>query len=410
MKQFMSFLLTLFFLQGHLSAQNNAFVLIDVSGNPRSLDSSERVTAQMRREAEELVKQLIQGQYDASRFQPNWKLSGNTDPRIENIVNGNGQPLIEPGGHLLMMPFGAKGTYTQFKINKIQNYPSDFTNYWRTPTSYGDQNTFGEIAKAKAADVAIDANLSSYYLIVISGLGEDTDSNTNIYTPTEIEYMDNYKSAVIQNSLAIFRYQDLNRDFKIEVSHMDLKKMRGSSSNTAGRTQIIKTDNVDKKSLEIVTPKGVRESPFGLENERLLVSWTCLGCEDSTEYVIRVTNLDDRKNAQVKKVSGRLNHSFNLEGDGLYQVSVSGDSGLSDRQFFELKTGGGKGFLTLLILLVLGGVGYFVFKQLKTKPANTTSTSGDPENDLFPSSEKTNNNTLPTTGGDSQNSDKGGYF
>ena len=192
-------------------SQENVFILVDVSGNP--LDDSYRISSIMRSDAIELVKSIIINKYDIS-FNTNWELSPNADKRITDILEGKGKPLLTQGGYLMIMPFGEKDTYKKFKITHIQNYPNDFYLYYRFPFSYDQQRTFFDIAKARAADVALDINLSKYFLVVIMGKGEDTDSQT--YSLDERRLLDNYSSSAIINSLATLRYKNPNLDFKVQ--------------------------------------------------------------------------------------------------------------------------------------------------------------------------------------------------
>ncbi|MFA0960221.1 hypothetical protein AB9P05_00285 [Roseivirga sp. BDSF3-8] len=361
-KYFLS-LVGLLLLSLPLLAQDNVFVLVDVSGNPRGLSSENRITPAMRDQAGELVRQLVGGQFNKDRFMQDWRLSGNTDPVIENIVNGGGQPLINQGGYLLIMPFGDKDTYEQFRLNRVNNVPSDVDAAWRMPGRYTDQNTFGEIARAKAADVAIDANLSSYYLVVISGLGEDTNSK-NLYTTQEQNYMDNYRSAVRKDALGIFRYRDDRKDYKIEISKIDLTRMRGAG-NTAGTKQIIDSTHIDEPILEIVTPKGSRQKPYELKGDKMLVSWSCVGCKKDAEYTVKLLHMEDRGSSQTKKVKGRTNYNFALQNEGPYRVVVSNEGSATSTEYFtyQAEGGGGSFLLWLLILAVLGGIAWFLYKQ-----------------------------------------------
>ncbi|MGB3182104.1 MAG: hypothetical protein WBB45_11990 [Cyclobacteriaceae bacterium] len=370
-------LISLLLFSQLLPAQDNVFVLVDVSGNPRGIDSGSRITPDMRKEAGELVKQLVTGRFEKSRFMQDWRLSGNTDPVVDDIVNGSGSSLIGRGGYLLIMPFGDKDTYEKFRLSRIDNVPSDVNSAWDMPRRYTDQNTFGEIARAKAADVAIDANLGSYYLIVISGLGEDTNSK-NLYTSQEQNYMDNYRSAVRKEALGIFRYRDDRKDYKIEVSKIDLTKMRGAG-NTAGSKQIIDSTHITKPILEIVTPKGSRQKPYELKGDKMLVSWSCIGCKKDAEYTVKLLHMEDRGSSQTKKVKGRTNHNFALKGEGPYRVVVSSDNADTSTEYFTYQAEGGSGGF-LLWLLILAGVGYFIYRQFfapKTRMAGVVDNDDD---------------------------------
>lgn len=399
-KRFLAFCLLLLTVAGTASAQENVFVLVDVSGNPRGISADSRITAAMRTQAGDLVKQLALGNFDKARFMQDWRLSGNTDPQIQNIVDGSGKPLIEQGGYLLIMPFGDKDTYDRFKLNKIDNLPGDVDRAWRMPTQYTDQNTFGEIARAKAADVAIDANLKGYYLVVISGLGEDTNS-ANLYTSQEQDYMDNYRSAVRKNALGIFRYRDNKKDYKIEVSKIDLTRMR-NAANTTGTKRIIDSSNVDKPIVEIITPKGNRRSPYSLKGDKLNVTWSCIGCTKDTEYSVKLLHMENRGASQTQKVKGRTNHTFSMTEGGPYRVVVSNNQGSSSTEFitYEGSGGGGSFLLWLLIIAALAALGYFLYTKLYSGSRKSPAGVVDNDDDFFADAnrKKKSRNTGSTTG------------
>jgi len=315
----------------------------------------------MRQDAIELIRGVIIAKYDR-KFNTNWELAGHTDPMVKDVVNGRGQPLINQGGNLMIMPFGERDTYRLFKLSTIQHYPKDFNTFFKFPFSYDQQSTFGEIAKAKAADIAIEANLKGYFLIVISGKGEDTNSRS--YSRVEMDFLDKYRSAVVVTSLAIFRYRDRNIDYKIEISDIDVRKMSGSNTNPPQKG-VIQSANVTRKELEIVNPQGEKAAPLEVEGEHMQVSWMCLGCEGDIEFRVRYTNLDT-KEAGSEKVAGKHNVGLILT-PGLYKVQVVG-GGLSSKAVYIQMEGEGSGFpfLGLLIVAALVAVGIFVKKVVQS--------------------------------------------
>lgn len=332
-----------------LLAQYNAFVLVDVSGNP--LEDPYKITPPMRQEAIALTRAIITNNYNSS-FNNNWRQTvKNPDPRITGIMSGQGRPLIDPGGLLMIMPFGERDTYKQFQINPINNYPADFDRYWQFPFSYTQQQTFGEIAKAKAGDIAAEAGAGIYFLIVISGKGEDTDSKS--YSAQEIKYLDNYRGAANINSLAVFRHRDSNIDFKVEFSEIDVTRIKPGTRGSQPR--IIQPGNVSQKDLEILTPKGSRTEPREFsEKDKIFVQWRCLGCSDSSRFVIQISKLEGGERVSPITVFKQFAHSVPPLKAGLYDIKVSGDNLTSQRVYIKISGGGGWGWL--IILLALGGL------------------------------------------------------
>jgi len=354
-------------------AQNSAFVLVDVSGNP--LVDLYKITLPMRQEAIALARAVITNNFNSS-FNNNWKLPGNTDPRIESIVAGQGRPLIDPGGFLMIMPFGERNTYTRYQINPIINYPSDFDRHWQFPFSYDEQQTFGEIAKARAADVALapNFNLSKYFLIIIAGKGEDTDSQS--YTPQEQKYLDNYRSAVSVTSLAVFRYKDARLDFKVEFAEIDVNRMKTGPGGS--RAPLISSRNVSQKILEITTPKGSRAAPGEFsEKDNILVRWRCLGCSDSTRFVVQLSKQEGGERVAPITVFKQFSHSVPPLKAGVYDIKVSGDNLTSQRVYIKIAGAGGWGWLVVLLALAaLAAVARYVWtnflrnREEQEEPAN----------------------------------------
>ena len=340
---------------------DHVFVLIDISGNPQHLSASQKVTGSMHQEANELVKQMIMGQVDPT-LMSNWTLTGSPNPQIVALTQGRGQPLIGSGYMLDIMPFGDKDTWRGHKLSRIQSFPNDFTRKWVTNFRYLDQSTYAQYAEAKAGDIALESQqIKSYYLIVVEGFGEDTNSTT--YTREEQEILDNYESSVSITSLGILRYADTNRNFTIRVSKVDISKMKGVSGAAITPGTNIQPSNVDEPYLEIVSPKGNKNDPFESAG-KVTVSWVCTGCAENTEFTVRLSNQEDRSQSITQKVRGKFNYPFSLQ-PGLYRISVSGNNLGSKAEWVEVSSGGGGGgfFLFFLIVAILGGIGYFVYKN-----------------------------------------------
>ena len=379
MKQILLFLWCMVCMSLPSLAQHKDIVLADVSGNPSGISNDQRVTTAIRQEAEAIVLDLMQGKYSASG---KWQLAGVPDQQIQDIVDGKGSPLLKQGGYLMVMPFGEKERYEDFKVSQINTMPSDLLSRFGIPWGY-DQQTFGRLAEAKAADVAIDINQSSYYLIMISGLGEDTDSDA--YNAQELKYLDTYRSAASIDNLGIIRYQG-GPDFKIEISRVDLGRITNSQQNTTGTKKVVKPKHVPIPSLELITPRGNRTTPLEVEKPGVLVSWTCLGCSDSTVYDLRVVNTDAKKTLPATSVTGTYSKSLTLTEEGTYKITVSiAGKGLADTQYVRYETSGGGGFfLFLLLLALLGGGGYWVYKQyFANQGASTASTGSTRQDDDF---------------------------
>lgn len=344
-----------------LLAQNSAFVLVDVSGN--LLRSDHKITAAMRAEALALAKAIITNTYNGS-FSNRWDLAVNTDPRIASIMSGQGRPLIDPGGFLMIMPFGARKTCEQLQINRIANYPADFDKYWTFTSSfsYTQQETFAEIAKARAANAAFSQiAISKYFMVVIVGLGDDTKSES--YTVQEKKYIADYKSAAYINSLAVFSYKDPNIDFKVEFSEIDVSRIKPGKGSTL--PPLIKPGSVSQKFIEIVTPTGKRNAPQEFsEDGKITVQWRCLGCAENTSYKIYITKVEGGERVAPITVLKDFSHTLPTLAAGVYGIKVTGDNLTSQQVYVKVTAAGSWGWLlALLALAAVAALAYYVWKN-----------------------------------------------
>ncbi|GEM_PF-3228244 len=342
-----------------LLAQSSAFVLVDVSGN--LLNSDYKITQPMRIEAVALAKAIITNTYNNS-FDKNWTQAVNTDPRIVSIMAGKGRPLIDAGGYLMIMPFGAKDTYKKLQITPIINYPADFDKSWQfiSSFSYDQQETFAELAKAKAANAALEASIKNYFLIVIVGLGDDTKSAS--YTGQEKKYIADYKSAASINSLAVFSFKDPNVDFKVEFSEINVAKMKPGAP---GSQPIITPGSVTQKILEIITPTGKRNAPTEFtEKDNVNVQWRCLGCGENTSYKIAISKIEGGERVSPITVLKQFSHNVPALKAGVYGIKVTADNLGSQTVYVKVGSAGSWGWLLwLLAMAAIGGLGYYVWKN-----------------------------------------------
>jgi hypothetical protein len=320
----------------------------------------------MRQEALNLARDIMMNCYRPENF-PSWILSGNTVSQIQAIINGQGKPLIGTGSYLMIMPFGDQKTYQKFKINRVDNYPEDVHRFYQFPFLYNEQQTFSEIAKAKAADIAAEVKIDSYYLIVIIGLGEDTNSLS--YTTLERSYLDDYRSSVTVNSLAIFRYSADNADFKIEFSKIDISRMLNKpESAQLPKEKIIQQKNVDQKILEIISPPGSEESPFTTESSNVVVSWRCIGCDKNTDFQVMVSNLE-QGNTISHPATHKQFQNLSLPA-GKYKIVVSGDQMRSKPRYVEVISPDSSRNMLWFLLLIGVLVAFILFwKNRKKEPA-----------------------------------------
>jgi hypothetical protein len=243
------------------------------------------------------------------------------------------------------------------------------------------------IAEAHLAYIATERNIDKYYLIKVLGKGEDTNTDYS-YSNEEKERHDNYRSAATLNKIGILRYKINNIDFTVEISETNVARILAAKNNTIapkGKSAptLIKPKNVDRKMLEIASPKGTKAKPQKIDSELSKVSWRCMGCSEDTSYTVRLTDLDKSKKFKPYKTKNKQ-QALKLE-PGNYKVIVSGDGAASNPQFFTVNTGGGLGiFLLLLLLAALAAVGYFVWKNFSKSQKGGGNIGESKQDNMFP--------------------------
>jgi len=355
---FLSILLFLSILS--VNAQSDVFILIDVSGNP--ISSTNKIKHSERKQAIELCKQLLTGSVSQNEFS-NWEAK-NLDDFIASSFNSGKGNILKNINSITVVPYGNKSTYKKFKI--FQNNSSkanlkqsiEFANALR----YTDQLTFGELARAKAANIAIDANIKSYYLLEISGLGGDQTGSKSLNTKQQ-NLIDEYKSSAETSPIGLFILK--GKPLRLTVKIININTMAGNK-NTSGSKGIITSNNVNRTSLKIISPIGTK-SDYNDVNEKdgLNISWQCLGCDKNTEYIITAKNIKTKK-SKKNKVVGRNSTLMQLN-TGTYTISIKGKglpSCQNNKQYIEIK---GKanigGWFLFLFLILFCGTALYIKKN-----------------------------------------------
>lgn len=351
-------------------SQSSVFVFVDVSGSgPKS--------SSLRNESKEIARELCFGKFDPSKYSSEWKWIGDLDPLIHSITKGNGSPLVNPkqDGYIMIMPFGLKNRYKEYKFRKITqlNQVTDFFEL-HYPVNYTDSFTYPEIAFASAASFAKDSsvNINSYYSIVISDGLSDTGSKPPHYTYTEDEVVANWQtSSAYPIKLGTLKYKGDSKEYKIIISRVNIQnaKIPAQSPVTV------------KKDLSMIKPLGSKKNPTIVRGKLINVFWKCLGCDSTSIYNVSLSYVGNNKNIRnpkPKKLKNVFKTSFSVNDNGIYRVSLSSkDLGRtssyvkvsnSDNKAGESKGSGG---LVFLLLAILGGGGYFFYKNyLHKKAAN----------------------------------------
>ncbi len=392
------YLLLLFFVAFQASAQENVFILVDVS---KSVYQSELTNAK------KLVSDVLTGQYSSSSF---FSITGTT-PSFN----------FSSGGYLAILHFGDKGTVTNsnptvHKVNNSNEVLSIINNEFRTnPT---DNRTYLTLAKAKCADIALKNNIKEYSLILISdNISDDFGGSFTYYSSDEQSSVNRYN--ILANIFPISQFVLNNRNvFTVLLQRIKLDKIT-SDSDGDGVDDII--DNCPN------TPKGVKVNQFGCpdtipeqfkielttfkggtssnpivhKENKITIGWFCKNAPKNAQYKIRVSPINI--SGEKMKTFTATGNSYNVSNlsNGKWKITVSSDSAnfnaSSATTTIEINTGGSYWFLWLLLLAALGGGGYWYWK--KTQDDKMTELNSMSNNDSFSSG-----STLNT------NSDNSGYF
>lgn len=391
-------LILLIFVAFKVNAQENVFILVDVS---KSVYQNELTNAK------KLVSDVLTGQYsNSSYFSPN----GST-PAFN----------FSSGGYFSILHFGDKSTVTNsnptvHRVNNSNEALSIINNEFRTnPT---DQKTYLTLAIAKIADIALANNVKEYIIILISDNVSD-DFGGSITNYSSVEQASVNKYSTIANIFPISQFELNNRKaFTVKFQKIKLDKIT-SDSDGDGVDDII--DNCPN------TPKGVKVNQFGCpdtipeqlkielttfkggssskpiihNDNKLTISWFCKNAPKNAQYKIRVSpiNITGEK-TQTYTATGNSYNLSNLS-NGKWKITVLSASPNFDAMlkttFIEVNTGSSYWFLWLLLIVALCGAGYWYWKKTqddKIKKLNSMS-----NNDSFSSG-----STLNT------NSDNSGYF
>jgi hypothetical protein len=353
------------------SAQDNIFVLVDVS---RSVYSSELQAAK------QLTKDLL-----ANR-------STNNSLFLET---GTSQPInIQSGGKLMIMPFGDKSTVMNYNpiIENVDlgNVESIIEQRFRTNAT--DGRTYLSLAKARCPEIALTHSINEYIMILVSDETEDRFDGSNTgYSHSEQELVNKYRTLVDESAGAVYVFRSRNA-FTVTVMKISLNRYTPSTPSTPSSSTTQNSPKIELTSLA----GGTSASPIIVKENKFSISWRCLNCPKNIQYKIRLSPINNPSQKVASFTSTGNNYSFNNVGNGKWRITVYATNTQATTNI-EVKAGSSYWFLWLMLFVVLAGAGYWYWKKIqedKLKKLNSMS-----NNDSFSSG-----STLNT------NSDNSGYF
>ncbi|MEM7101690.1 MAG: hypothetical protein AAF502_01090 [Bacteroidota bacterium] len=351
MTKFKFLVFFLLFASG-LYAQSGVFILVDVSGSGPSQT--------IRNEAKAIAQDLVKGKFDAARYS-DWEWL-NSEGIVADIAKGQTKPLMSAGDYCIMMPFGSKSRYTEYKLMQSNSFPGDFDNFYAAnyPRSFRDLVTFREVAQAWTASVAKEIGVREYFIIEVSDVLNDFGSNPPNYSPQEERAIAEYGSSKAKAAKigTLKATSGGSKNFQIQVRQVDIKdinppKVKIDSTNLPGNRRI----------LTLLKPTGSKKKPNVHDGDSYSVSWNCVGCDANTKAVVSLKDINNSKN-RVKSIStaGRSARFKELK-SGTYRATVKVGT-VSKSGYVKINAGGGGGFFGVILLLALAaGAGYYIWNN-----------------------------------------------
>lgn len=335
--------------------QSNAFVLVDVSGSGPSFAKSQ---------AREIVRDILNNQYAANKYDPKWEWSKNLQAPLDRN-RGCSQPMLDFASNatLMIMPMGVKDRYRDYRISQIgslMEVTDFFTKHY--PTVFNDPFSYLEIAKAKAAGVAHSAGITNYYQIEITDALEDTQSVQPPYTQDEWDLIQSNTSSVSYLGELTYNKQNPANSYRI------IFRTVNANHSQVPKTPIVGGVNVSRKEINIIKPRGTIKNPTIQNPGSVSISWQCLGCKDSTEFSITVLNTSNKKIKISPRKVKEFSATFVISEPGVYKVLVSGDGVTAKSVYFKIDgKNSGSGFLVFLLLALVGGAVWYFWNKRRNE-------------------------------------------
>jgi uncharacterized membrane protein len=369
-------------------AQNNVFVLVDVSKSIKQVDLTS-------------AKQAL-----------NEILLGNT-PSNSNIVGGSLQDLaqfkIKVSDKISVVKFGNQQTTLSISPNPVSvtNLPTDIYNALNSfPTIPTDNNTYYTLAKAKIAEYAKRNNISKYMLCIISDENEDDfgpGGKPNYQSPYIQELVDNYDTKTnpaSANPAILVKLNTSSHDFKLRfISSVDVSNYNIPGGNTTPTSPVTITAAPAPSITLTSFPDGKKNKPKPTKSNSFTVTWNC-NCPTGTIFNVQLSELGGSNHIDPKKNITTNSVKFTDVPSGKFKIVVSAANANPAITFVETPAGSFGLVIFLIIILIGGGIGYYLWNKKRQEKIDVfASNKGD---DIF---SRGNNNG--STNNSSSNSD---YF
>jgi hypothetical protein len=371
------------------TAQNNVFVLVDVSKSVKQQELTD---------AKQALTEVLTGVQPSKAF----------------VAQGKQQDLanfkVTTGDKLAIASFGSLRTSLQINPTPtaIQNVSADVSKVVNSISwSPTDMQTYVTLAKAKIAEYAKNNGITNYRLYIISdNINDDYGPNgrpnyTDDYTRDLVDGYNTSTNPVKEAGYTKLKFKPQS-DFTLSFSPQVDVSAYAPPTKPNAPTPLPPADAT--AIIKISSSTGKKNKEAELKNENVSVSWTCANCPTGIIYTAAVSQYDGGKYKETKKNLTANSVSFKLP-NGKFRITVSASNyaANSDTAYIKVSTGGFGWLLIVLLLLVAGGVGYYFWNKSRQEKAETTSGGSTHNGDIFNNG---GNTTSPMTN-TSSNSD---YF
>jgi len=374
------YILLLFFVAFKISAQENVFILVDVSKSGMKKFKEKA--------GKNIIQDIVMATYSTSKH-PDWKLLDNintiTNINIKQIINSKGSPLVTNNSVVGILEIGDYNRHLNNRAFERISPTKSFEDFYKTnyPINvWKDNNTIIELPMAWLASFLKSENISNYFLFVLSDEQQDKGNpgTGSHYSIEDKRLIADYgKGSKKPEKICTFNAIENGKDMFLTL------------------WIIIPPSEVFK--IELTNFKGGTSSkPIIHANNKLTITWSCKNPPKNAQYKISISPKPDPSFKPI--LTTGYGYNLNLD-DGKWRITVSSGSAdfnaSSATTTIEINSGGSYWFLWLLLIAALGGGGYWYWKKTqddKIKKLNSMS-----NNDSFSSG-----STLNT------NSDNSGYF
>jgi len=330
-----------------LKAQNNAFILVDVSGSI----NDQSIILQSR----QILNSLLAGGFSMTSY-PDWNQVNIADPALRNILNGNNQSLLNNGSVVCLMPFGNRDRYRQYNLLKITYFPDELRSFLATyyPVVFTDNYTYNQIAQAYTALLAEQQNIYSYYIISLSDdLGDqENTSSKNLFSTEERDLINAWNNPLYSQVVSVGSLQSQN--FYISFKKVRLLKKRNG-------------EDVSKPEIILLNYAGGKAGhELEVAGNSITLNWSCSGCLQDQEYLVTFSSTDGNAANNIRKQVQSTSYTTSLS-KGKYRITVSSEDCIPGITYINV-TGGGGGFPWLLLIFIAAiAGGYFLWKSHQNK-------------------------------------------